>query len=142
MAVGFGEQRANSVPGRVVLFLTSIWGWLVLSILVSVISDKMKHNPAEQKLFAILEGKQLRQKWKSASAGFIGNRWKKFFENHLRGDNAFNEARHITALKHSYRTTIFEGIPLEEEFQRNYFALKGKLEELKKTLFMPNSIQI
>eukprot|EP01017_Pseudomicrothorax_dubius_P007363 TRINITY_DN12282_c0_g1_i4.p1 TRINITY_DN12282_c0_g1~~TRINITY_DN12282_c0_g1_i4.p1 ORF type:complete len:308 (+),score=26.56 TRINITY_DN12282_c0_g1_i4:473-1396(+) len=69
--IGFGDYYPRTIPGRVVIALTGMWGLIVFSLLVTTVMNFITMDPIESKVYTIIERLRSKRKMKNQSQRII-----------------------------------------------------------------------
>ena len=66
--VGYGDYYAKTLLGRIVIFICSIWGAFVVSLMVVALTNILEMGPLEQKAYHVLRRLTTRDKMRNEAA--------------------------------------------------------------------------
>ena len=76
--VGYGDYFPLTLPGRLVIFITSIWGVFIVSLMVVALTNTLSMDISENKAHNVIKRLQLRKQlidesaWVlTSAAGFV-----------------------------------------------------------------------
>lgn len=66
--VGYGDFYPGTLPGRLVIFITSIWGVFLVSMMVVALTNTLKMETSESKTYNVIKRLKVRSSLKEESA--------------------------------------------------------------------------
>ena len=75
--VGYGDYYPRTMFGRVIDFILIVWGSIVVSLMVVVLTNSLTMDMSEKRAVAVLNRLDLKTSEKTTATSYIANYWRK-----------------------------------------------------------------